>query len=115
MFKCYCQCFKKNYEINGAPYISILNETHVKIFFIIQYSIGVRTFTKESHIFGHGKSDRINFSYSAYNLCFNVLNASTSPYGFIGNVCVPCAMPHCYKLIENQGRFEIILTSCYRF
>lgn len=112
MFKYYCQCCKKNFQVGGAPYVSILNETTLPIFFIIQYLVDVRTFTKQSPVFGFGQSEKINFSNIAVNLCFNVLDASTNPPGFICNVALPYPVHHCYKLVQTQSHPQLIEIFC---
>ncbi|CAG7840434.1 hypothetical protein CLOHAE12215_01858 [Clostridium haemolyticum] len=112
MFKCYCKCFKNPSQENQGPSIYILNETHIPIYFIVQYLIDVRTFTKRSPVFGFGQSEKIRFSGLAINVCFNVLDASTNPPGFICNVALPSPIQHRYKLIETQSRPQLIEIIC---
>ncbi|EES91052.1 hypothetical protein FDJ70_09400 [Clostridium botulinum] len=108
MFKCCCQCFKNPSQENQGPCVYILNQTHIPIYFILQYIIDVRTFTKRSPVFGFGQSHQIRFSSLAINPCFNVLNNSTDPPGFICNVCNIFPVQNRYKLIETIAGPKLI-------
>lgn len=115
MFNCcfqYCKSFFNPCPINAGVYVEISNETTLDISFIVQYNVEVRTFTKKSPIFGPGKSERIQISHSAQNICFNVLDDSINPPGFICNVVLPKCTRHCYKLLQSGSSLHLQQFKC---
>ncbi|NFR03773.1 hypothetical protein FDF89_04905 [Clostridium botulinum] len=115
MFKCCyqsCNNFLQPDLENGGLYVGILNKTQIPISFIVQYSVDVRTFTKHSPVFQFNKSEKIYISHSAVNICFNVLNNSTNPPGFICNVVLPDRKQHCYKLVQTHNLLQLIQIKC---
>ncbi|KGM92906.1 hypothetical protein IRP63_15990 (plasmid) [Clostridium botulinum] len=110
----YCAQYCKNFfgTVGGGTYIEIINKTHLPIYFIVQYTLDVRTFTKKTSVFGYGKSGKIQFSQGSKNVCFNVLDNSTTPPKLITNVTLPVTKRSCYNLMPTSGRPQLVEFSC---
>ncbi|KOC50641.1 hypothetical protein FDC62_06360 [Clostridium botulinum] len=112
-----CQyCAQHCNNILGKPeagiYIQILNKTNIPIYFIVQYSIDVRTFTKKSPILGYDKTEKISFAKAAHNICFNILDNSTNPPKLICNVALPKTTRYCFILAPRPGIPELVQVPC---